>query len=162
VHHCHENSIAHRDIKPENFAFGCASGEVSSLKLLDFGLSRSFAGGQYLNRRAGSPYYVAPEVLTEKTYDHNCDAWSMGVLAFFSLTGRVPFSGPDRQTVFSRIKTGCYDQASPLLDFASDSAQDFIQRLLIVDPTERMTVEDALKHEWMSASLTQENTLAQA
>ena len=135
------------DIKPENFAFGDTARGANSLKLLDFGLSRSFKGGKGIQKRAGSPYYVAPEVLTSKTYDQNCDAWSMGVLAYFTMTGRVPFTGTSRRKVFDKIIHGTY--CKKLLQTASDSAVDFIDRLLVVDPRQRMSIEEASRHDWL-------------
>lgn len=77
LNHCHSESIIHRDIKPENVMFG-SDGEI---KLIDFG----FAIKQRKKRAemdiAGTPYYIAPEVLSS-TYGKECDIWSIGVVLF--------------------------------------------------------------------------------
>jgi len=67
VKYLHTLHIAHRDLKPENFLFG-SKDDNASLKLIDFGLSRFYQDNVAMKTRAGTPYYLAPEVL-EKQYD---------------------------------------------------------------------------------------------
>jgi calcium-dependent protein kinase len=154
INTCHTESVAHRDIKPENFAYVSADCAPESLRLLDFGLSRSFKGGKPIQYRAGSPHYVAPEVLSNGPYDQQCDAWSLGVLSFFTLTGQVPFQGSNMENIFDNIQNSSVP-AAPLQDskLCSDAARDFVSRLLVKDAAGRMTVGEALKHDWMSESL---------
>jgi calcium-dependent protein kinase len=59
INHCHASHITHRDIKPENIMIG-SDGEI---KLIDFGLSKQRKGNKQMNTIAGTPYYMAPEVL---------------------------------------------------------------------------------------------------
>ena len=77
IFYLHSNGIMHRDLKPENFLFVEANLpiEKSSLKIIDFGLSCQFAEGEFMATKAGTPYYVAPQVLAGK-YDKGCDVWS--------------------------------------------------------------------------------------
>jgi calcium-dependent protein kinase len=61
INHCHENGICHRDIKPENILFGA----YNDIKIIDFGLSKFRSNNmKNLYTKVGSPYFVAPEVLT--------------------------------------------------------------------------------------------------
>merc|ERR1719454_1896954 len=76
IYYMHENHVVHRDLKPENFLFTTKESiEKNLLKIIDFGLSCKFEAGQVLTTKAGTPYYVAPQVLAGK-YDHLSDMWS--------------------------------------------------------------------------------------
>ena len=103
LNHCHADNIIHRDLKPENIMWG-NDGEV---KLIDFG----FAIKQRLKKArmdiAGTPYYIAPEVLTG-IYGKECDVWSLGVVLFQMMTGTMPFDGDSQQEVFDKISSGKY------------------------------------------------------
>merc|ERR550537_1578954 len=72
----HEIKLTHRDLKPENFLFQTKDPiEKCTLKIIDFGLSCKFTEGGVLTTKAGTPYYVAPQVLAGK-YDQSADLWS--------------------------------------------------------------------------------------
>ncbi len=88
VNYLHSKNIVHRDIKPENILFD----GTGHLKLVDFGTSK-FAGKRKMKNTYGTPYYVAPEVLSEE-YDIKCDIWSCGVILYILLSGSPPFNGP--------------------------------------------------------------------
>ena len=85
IYYCHENGIMHRDIKPENFLLGEKSVpiEKATVKIIDFGLSCKFEPGDFCSTKAGTPYYVAPQVLAGK-YDqvgqHFFFRWSQGTV----------------------------------------------------------------------------------
>jgi len=85
-HHMHSQGIVHRDIKPENIMLSI-SGE---LKIIDFGLSKIQEGTKKLKTIAGTPYYMAPEVLDGK-YDSKVDIWSLGVMLYVFMSGYLPF-----------------------------------------------------------------------
>jgi calcium-dependent protein kinase len=75
VQHLHERNICHRDLKPENFLFK-NNKENAEIKIIDFGLSKKFSKQETdMNTIVGTPFYVAPEVLSGK-YDTQCDVWS--------------------------------------------------------------------------------------
>ncbi len=87
INHCHANGVVHRDIKPENIMIGADD----QLKIIDFGLSkRSRDKNSLLSTIAGTPYYMAPEVL-EGEYNYKCDIWSLGVLMYVLVSGYLPF-----------------------------------------------------------------------
>merc|ERR1719160_91288 len=65
IFYMHESKVCHRDLKPENFLFLNKDAiDKSILKIIDFGLSCKFEADQVLTTKAGTPYYVAPQVLT--------------------------------------------------------------------------------------------------
>jgi calcium-dependent protein kinase len=77
------------------------------IKIIDFGLSKKFSVSplENLHSVVGTPYYVAPEVLTQD-YDYRCDIWSIGVILFILLVGYPPFNGKTSKEVLGKIKRG--------------------------------------------------------
>jgi len=61
--YCHNNNIVHRDLKPENLLLDSKSKDAK-IKLIDFGTSRKFDSKKKMTKRLGTPYYIAPEVLS--------------------------------------------------------------------------------------------------
>ena len=77
---CHSKNIVIRDVKPDNFLFLDGS-EKSPLKAIDFGLAQYCTEHDVLEDRAGTPMYIAPEVL-RRSYGQKADLWSVGVTAY--------------------------------------------------------------------------------
>ncbi|KAI8872282.1 Pkinase-domain-containing protein, partial [Ramicandelaber brevisporus] len=169
VKYLHDRRIAHRDLKPENVLLGKGSSSGSKIqtlsgfpnsirplhcKLSDFGLSRIVSNESMMQTLCGTPNYVAPEVLadgsSDRQYSLSVDMWSLGVILYVCLSGSPPFSeelAPPRMT--DQIRLGRYSFPSPWWDHISDAAIDLIRGLLKVDPSERLTVREALAHPWM-------------
>ena len=143
LHHMHSQGIVHRDIKPENIMLA-ANGE---LKLIDFGLSKRQTGNAKLKTIAGTPYYMAPEVLESK-YDSKCDIQSLGVLLYVFMSGYLPFQGENRNDVFYKITNGKYHFNHPEFKDVSDEAIDLIKKCLTTDPKQRVNAGEALNHPW--------------
>ncbi|KAJ3272246.1 hypothetical protein HK104_004508 [Borealophlyctis nickersoniae] len=136
----HDRGISHRDLKPENILF--VHKNYSSdwhIKISDFGLAKlTMSEEQMMRTLCGTPNYVAPEVLmqaSERAYTKAVDLWSCEELAPPSMT--------------EQIKAGLYQYQSPYWDEISDDAKDLIDKLLTVDPTQRLSVDQALQHPWI-------------
>ena len=86
INHCHSNFVAHRDLKPENIMLEDPK-RLDHIKLIDFATAARFneKNPTFFEKR-GTPYYIAPEVLSEK-YDKKCDIWSIGVISYIMLSG---------------------------------------------------------------------------
>eukprot|EP00124_Ichthyophonus_hoferi_P004160 Ihof_evm1s425 gene=Ihof_evmTU1s425 len=154
VVYLHSMGITHRDLKPENILLTNKEGEVDSIKISDFGFSKikgNDIADNYMRTQCGTPYYMAPEVIKRSTYTDAVDMWSLGVITFVLLCGYPPFSDPDENMfrLFRKIRTGFYVFETPWWDNISDKAKDFINKLLIVDPSKRMTAVEAQKHPWI-------------
>jgi tRNA A-37 threonylcarbamoyl transferase component Bud32 len=149
VKYMHQQGIVHRDIKPENILF-TSKEEGSPIKIIDFGLARQFNKSQDVSMRTvvGTPYYIAPEVL-RKDYDESCDLWSVGIIAYILLCGYPPFNGADNSAVYAAVRRGTYYFPSSDWKHVSYEARDFIRRLLQVNVSKRMTIDQALRHPWM-------------
>ena len=89
IKYMHSNQITHCDLKPDNFLF-LNETPSSPLKIIDFGMSKFVQRRKYFQVICGTPYYVAPEVISGK-YSEHCDIWSLGVVMFVMLFGYPPF-----------------------------------------------------------------------
>ena len=83
----HENGVMHRDLKPANIIFKDQS-DLSSLKIVDFGLSQKYIVGDGIDRHCGTKVYMAPEViLKQHEYNKSVDVWAVGIILYEVLTG---------------------------------------------------------------------------
>jgi len=149
VQYLHKMGIAHRDLKPENLlCSGTDTDEV--VKIADFGLSKMFSGDTPLTTSCGTPGYVAPEVLTQETYDKAVDMWGVGIITYILLAGYPPFYAENDAALFDKIINADYDFEDECWDDVSDMAKDFVRKLLVRDPNSRYTAEQAMAHPWMN------------
>ncbi|CAK84907.1 unnamed protein product (macronuclear) [Paramecium tetraurelia] len=147
VNYCHNKNVVHRDLKPENIIFESRKTN-SSVKIIDFGTAKELLDSTKLSQRIGTPYYIAPEVIS-KQYDKKCDVWSCGVILFIMLCGYPPFNGQSQQELYQRIQAGVYSFDEPEWKEISGEAKDLIKKMLVTDPEKRISAQDALQHEWI-------------
>ncbi|KAI9006181.1 kinase-like domain-containing protein [Gaertneriomyces semiglobifer] len=152
VAYLHDQNIVHRDIKPENLLFKSKQ-SLSDLVIADFGLSKIMDPDKFdgLMTTCGTPGYMAPEVIQKKGHGKAVDLWSIGVLAYFLLCGYTPFDyeTPSQADELQNILNARYSFAHDYWYDISEQAKDFIRRLLLVNPKERMTARQALQHPWL-------------
>ncbi|XP_022208574.1 death-associated protein kinase related [Drosophila obscura] len=144
----HDRSIAHLDLKPQNILLAGERIE-DGLKLCDFGISRVVCEGINVREMAGTPDYVAPEVLQYEPLSLLTDIWSVGVLTYVLLSGFSPFGGDTKQETFLNISQCALTFPDNLFGGVSPVAIDFIRRALRIKPNDRMSAAGCLEHVWL-------------
>ncbi|EGR28784.1 protein kinase domain protein, partial [Ichthyophthirius multifiliis] len=127
----------------------------SPIKVIDFGLSKNFDQNVSMQTKAGTPYYISPEVLDGK-YDQSCDIWSAGVILYILLSGVPPFFGDDDSEILQAVKKGVFTYEIPEFEGVSKSAKDLISQM-ITKPEKRYKPEQVLNHPWMKEELKNKN-----
>lgn len=149
VKYCHDRDLIHRDIKPENILLTSKTDDIN-LKLADFGFAVK-SGVPAAKQQAGTPGYIAPEILLGKPHGKPVDMWSLGVVLYMLLGGYPPFYEPDddQKTMFRKIVNAEYEFHRENWEGVSSEAQDLVTGLLNLDVKNRLTVDQALVHPWM-------------
>jgi calcium-dependent protein kinase len=150
VQFCHSNGIIHRDLKPENILIESseeAKKDYFTIKVIDFGTSDKLRKNKLMDKKIGTPYYIAPEVLNN-AYNEKCDLWSCGVIMYILLCGSPPFYGNDDDQIYAKVKEGKFTMDSSEWDDVSNEAKDLIKSLLKKDVKKRLSAEQALNHIW--------------
>lgn len=141
----HTKKVIYRDLKPENILLD-SSGYV---KIVDFGFAKQLGSEGCAWTFCGTPEYVAPEIITNKSHDHRADIWSLGILMYELLTGRPPFTNrPDKGQVYPLILKGMKGVTFPRL--LSSSAVELIRQLCRLSPNQRPSLKMARHYMWFA------------
>lgn len=127
----HSRNIIYRDLKPENLMFT----PDGYCKLVDFGFAKQLSQNYKTNTFAGTPEYVAPEIILDRGHDRSADYWTLGILIFELLVGKTPFRGPNQMKIYQRILGGIDSIKMPKI---SKSAQNLIRLLCKQSAAERL------------------------
>ncbi|XP_050553006.1 phosphorylase b kinase gamma catalytic chain, skeletal muscle/heart isoform isoform X3 [Spodoptera frugiperda] len=155
VRHVHSKCIVHRDLKPENILLD----DQLNVKITDFGFAKVLKDGEKLFELCGTPGYLAPETLKANMFDDapgygkEVDIWACGVIMFTLLVGCPPFWHRKQMVMLRNIMEGKYSFTSPEWADISDDPKDLIRRLLVVEPSERLGIIDALNHPFFNTML---------
>jgi len=146
VDYMHKHSVCHRDLKPENLMLTRKSNplQVVHLKVIDFGLARTFVTGEKLTSCVGTHEYAAPEVF-RCCYTQRCDMWSCGLIVYDMLSGSLPW-GSDQES-----ETCAYNLHfdGHMWEEVSEAPQELIGMLLQINAVDRLTAEQALQHNFV-------------
>lgn len=145
----HSNNICHRDIKTENLLMNCLDFSDPLVVLGDLGLATYFDPNMKLEEPVGTLKFAAPEILNHAPYDKSIDMWSLGVTTYYLLSGTYPFPNTPESCLRRCIQKGAFIYPPRVWKGISKLAKDFIDRMIQVDPSNRMTVEEALNHPWI-------------
>mmetsp|Transcript_8495 Transcript_8495/g.18054 ORF Transcript_8495/g.18054 Transcript_8495/m.18054 type:complete len:586 (+) Transcript_8495:177-1934(+) len=148
----HQANFVFRDLKTENIMFAkpVQSGEVGNVKLIDFGLCCPFERGTKIMKAAGTPYSVAPELVTAPVqYDQKCDAWSAGVVMYIILSGQYPFRAKTKDALLHQIRREPVSFKDKQWKKISKEAKTLLAELLRKKAETRCEVIEALEHPWL-------------
>jgi len=156
---CKEHGLVHRDIRPENFMIESREkqGLDSSIKFIDLGLSRE----EFVKDKpcTGPLLYTAPECIKGQ-YGERSDTWSLGAIFFLMLTGGTLFDQQNCEDGLSKMLESEYCPRPWLGKIKPDThhwvtedAIDLLRRMVKTNPVERISVEEALQHPFMSCSM---------
>lgn len=149
----HDNRITHRDLKPENILLDTEK----RVKISDFGLAKMCQPGYVLQTQCGTTEFMAPEMLTLRRrggmYTNKVDIWSLGVMMYEFLSGKLPFS-EDRagyiQTNEELLKKGEFRFDGEVWNSVSCDAKHLIRQMLATDVEQRPSIDELLKDEWFN------------
>uniref|UniRef100_A0A0B7B1M1 phosphorylase kinase n=1 Tax=Arion vulgaris TaxID=1028688 RepID=A0A0B7B1M1_9EUPU len=158
VAYIHDKDIVHRDLKPENILLD----DNLNIKVSDFGFATVVGPGEELTELCGTPGYLAPEVLAHSMYENvsgynkQVDMWACGVIMYTLLCGAPPFWNRRQMMMLRAIMNAEYTFSNPEWDDITDAPKNLIQKLLVVNPKERLTAKEALKHPFFHSQVTEE------
>lgn len=145
----HSKNIAHFDLKPENIMLSDKVSPHPNIKLIDFGLAHHFHQGEEYKSTSGTPQYIAPEVISSEPLSTAADMWSIGVITYILLSGLSPFQGNTNEETLRNVIAMNYEFDSRYFSMTSSMAKEFIEKLLVKNPNDRMTAEECLLHPWI-------------
>jgi serine/threonine protein kinase len=137
----HAQGIVHRDIKPENIFFTESDGEPV-IKILDFGIAKRLGTESFFATSAGAlmgtPLYMSPEQIMGSTDVRDAsDLWSLGVVAYQALTGKLPFTGETLGSIIVAVNQAVHVAPSRVREDLPQGIDDWMARALAREPAER-------------------------
>ena len=139
--------VIHRDLKPENVLL-TSSSDDSDIRILDFGLSKISTPNEKCTEPYGTLTYCAPEIILDEPYNKEVDMWSIGVMTYLMISGRLPFNGEDENKIAREIAFNEPDFNAECWKKVSKECISFIKQLLEKNAKKRMVIGDSLKHPW--------------
>ena len=139
INYLHKSKIIHRDLKSANI-FLTKKGIV---KIGDLNVS-IIAKKNLAVTQTGTPYYAAPEVWENESYNNKCDIWSIGCIVYEMAALHVPFRGTSIHQLYKNIMKGKYTE---IPDIYSNDLKNIIKLILCLDPLKRPSANDLLNNE---------------
>ncbi|MFN2324860.1 MAG: serine/threonine-protein kinase [Gemmatimonadales bacterium] len=141
--YAHSRGVVHRDVKPDNILIERATGRAL---ITDFGIARSNAadGLTRVGEVIGTPQFMSPEQAAGEELDGRSDLYSLGVVGFFALTGKLPFQAPTAQALLGMHLTQPPPSVTSVRPDLPAALAAVIDRCLAKDPDDRFAGGEAL------------------
>ena len=170
IKHMHSFNIIHRDIKPENVM---VTKDQKLIKIIDFGSSLDLGGTDFEKKLAekkskeknmrpdfanfaGTANYMSPECVHNKFSNKKSDIWSLGCVLYDLITGFPPFNGESEYLIFEKSTEAKYIFPEGVVN---DLAKDLIEKIIVVDPEKRPTIDEILNHPYLKNEYQDKNFL---
>ena len=151
VYSMHNLGIIHRDLKLSNIAM--ADGNETDIRILDFGLSKIIGPSETCSESYGTPGYAAPEVINEENYRFKADVWSIGAIAYFMCTSKLPFDYTTKGLNKTNIILNTLNDDLKFNDECwkkfSKEAKKFIKDCMNKNTEKRLNIRQVLEHDWI-------------
>ncbi|XP_043928601.1 rhodopsin kinase GRK1-like [Protopterus annectens] len=135
LEHLHQNNIIYRDLKPENVLLD----NDGNVRISDLGLATELQEGQTMTKGyAGTPGFMAPELLKGREYDYSVDYFSLGVTLYEMIAARGAFRTRGEQVENKELKKRILNDTVTYSEMFSDASKSFCEALLVKDPTKRL------------------------
>jgi serine/threonine protein kinase len=151
----HSQGVVHRDLKLENILM-VSEDDDTDFRIADFGLA-GFGYGQIHSQRGGSPGYIAPEIIEGEKYDHRVDFFSLGVVMYTLLAGKMPFTGSTMQSILEVNRVCKVIFASKELMSVSILAISILKALINPIPQSRPSASKFMSSVWFKSFLPSTN-----
>ena len=154
VKYLQQYGIVHRDLKPDNIMI-TQQNNYGVIKIMDFGLSKIVSPNEKMVDGYGTLSYVAPEVLLRTPYNKEVDIWSMGVILFYMLSGKLPFRGKKEKEVAEKIVYEELEFDEDDWETRSQKVKDLIESCLQKKKEKRITIDEFINHPWFKKNMKQ-------
>ncbi|MGO8992619.1 MAG: protein kinase domain-containing protein [Polyangiaceae bacterium] len=143
----HDAKVIHRDVKPENIFLHHDEAGTETVKVLDFGIAKILDAGRHAGQitstgdLVGTPYYMAPERLLGHESDESADVYSVGLILYRALVGKLPFEGTVAEIMVQAVSKDPPDIVKAVPELTADFGA-VIMRALSQEPAERPTAAE--------------------